>query len=128
MTERRHARDDIIDIKLAPEWVTDYLWVHRKTDPAPLVLRAFGLREEFDFPLSDSLCNDLDEWDREFQAIYVPADPRESAFPSEEAERQWEARGRELAGRLAAAVGPDFTVVYDRRQYLAGGDSKAVDE
>ncbi|APU17924.1 hypothetical protein [Actinoalloteichus fjordicus] len=49
---------------------------------------------------SMSLINDLTDWDNEFQSIYNSDDPRESNFPSAEAEVNWIEKGKELAVRI----------------------------
>ncbi|APU19329.1 hypothetical protein [Actinoalloteichus sp. GBA129-24] len=50
--------------------------------------------------LKPSLVEALTAWDEDYQGILDMNDPRESGFPSPEAERAWIETGRELAARL----------------------------
>ncbi|GAA3832753.1 hypothetical protein [Nocardioides panacisoli] len=74
-----------------------------------------------DLGLSDELSADLVAWADEYDAIFDEDYPPDTAFPSEEAERSWIARGHELARRAAAELGPATEV-----RYRSGGEHLAV--
>lgn len=87
------------DWKCWPTWVIGEAGAVDNPAPADL-----GLSAE----LSDALVAWADEYDAIFDEDYPP----DTAFPSEEAERAWVARGRELAERAAGELGPDTEVRY----------------
>jgi hypothetical protein len=106
---------ELRSVRLAPEWVTDCLWVLREGDDirqnyAPERLAA-------DCGLPTDLVTAIDEWDAEFQAVFVTDDPMSSGFPDERTTLAWRSRGEVLAERLTAALGVpvEFHVAgYDR--------------
>lgn len=67
--------------------------------------------------VSAGLARDLESWAEEYDAIFNEDYPPDTSFPSEAAERDWVARGRALAVRLAAELGSDVEV-----RYREGGD------
>ncbi|MGF1647187.1 MAG: hypothetical protein ACFCVF_09760 [Kineosporiaceae bacterium] len=83
------------------------LWVSYPSDPF------VNPAEAGEVPLSSDLAADLDAWYEEYQATYDPSYPPDSAFPSEEAEQAWVARGEELSRRVAAEL-PGARVHYAR--------------
>lgn len=117
-------RSRVRRVRLSPEWPNQYpVWITRADGPDPEDTPVEQLRERYG--VAARLSADIDEWDREFQAIYDPDDPRESAFPDEEAMHRWYARGRELAERLAIEFGPTVRVEVVRMGggfVQAGGD------
>ena len=105
----RTGRTAPLRVRLAPEWPNQHpVWIARPGGVDPEDVPAAGLGERYG--VSAALCADIDAWDRAFQAIYRPDDPRESAFPDEEAMHHWYARGRELAEQLAVELGPTVRV------------------
>jgi hypothetical protein len=102
-------RSRVLRVRLSPEWPNQYpVWITLRDDPDPEDTPVEELPQRYG--ISDRLCAEIDEWDREFQAIYRADDPRESAFPDEATTHRWYARGRELADRLAAELGPAVPV------------------
>ena len=106
---------ELLSVRLAPEWVTDCLWVLRADDVirencAPELLAA-------DYGVPADLIAAVEAWDDEFQAVFVSDDPMSSGFPDEPTTLAWRARGESLAARLATALGVpvEFHVAgYDR--------------
>jgi hypothetical protein len=98
-TVRIHA-----DWKAWPTWTVDD--TGGVDNPAPA-----------DLGLSKDLSDALVAWAEEYDAIFDEDYPPDTAFPSEEAERSWVARGRELAERAAAELGSGTEV-----QYRSGGE------
>jgi hypothetical protein len=102
-------RSRVVRVQLSPEWPNQYpVWITLRDDPDPVDTPVEELSERYGVPAQVSI--EIGEWDREFQAIYRPDDPRESAFPDEATMHRWYARGRELAERLAAEFGPAVPV------------------
>ena len=62
--------------------------------------------------LSPDLVAELNRWAEEYTATLNRDDPAASGFPSEEAEREFAARGRRLAEAIRAQVGPEWRVTY----------------
>ncbi|PRY42229.1 hypothetical protein [Umezawaea tangerina] len=106
---------ELLSVRLAPEWVTDCLWVLRADDP---------IRENYaperlvaDHGAPAELVAAIEAWDAEFQAVFVSDDPMSSGFPDETTTLAWRSRGEALAARLAALLGVrvEFRVAgYDR--------------
>ncbi|QVQ53421.1 hypothetical protein J4H86_06590 [Spiractinospora alimapuensis] len=70
--------------------------------------------------LSSGLAVELDRWAEEYDATLNRADPKESGFPTPEAEDDFARRGRELAQRVANEVGGVWSVIYfDSRELRA---------
>jgi hypothetical protein len=103
---------ELLPVRLAPEWVTDCLWVLRAGDD----IRQNQAPERLAGVPAD-LATAIEAWDAEFQAVFVSDDPLSSGFPDEQTTLAWRARGERLAERLAAALGVrvEFHVAgYDR--------------
>jgi hypothetical protein len=106
---------ELLSVRLAPEWVTDCLWVFRTGDVirenyAPELLVA-------DYGVPADLVAAVEEWDAEFQAVFNADDPMSGGFPDERTALAWRVRGERLAERLAAVlrVPVEFHVTgYDR--------------
>jgi hypothetical protein len=104
-----------LSVRLAPEWVTDCLWVLRADDDirqnyAPVWLAA-------DYGVPADLIAAVEAWDAEFQAVFDGDDPMTSGFPDEATTVAWRAQGERLAERLAEVLGVpvEFHVAgYDR--------------
>ncbi len=90
-----------LSVRLAPEWVTDCLWVLRAGDVVPDNCSPEQLADD---GVPADLAAAIGEWDDEFQALFVSDDPMSSDFPDERAESAWRDRGDQLAERLAAAL------------------------
>jgi hypothetical protein len=67
--------------------------------------------------LSAGLADELVKWADEYDAIFNEEYPPDTAWPSEAAERDWVARGRSLAVRIATELGGAVEV-----HYREGGD------
>ncbi|ASO22440.1 hypothetical protein FHR81_004203 [Actinoalloteichus hoggarensis] len=88
-----------IDVSLLTGWQEDPFYYHPEEDR----LNNHTIREaQRDLRLPDGLVADLTAWDAEYQDTYRPDDPRNSGFPSEEAEAAWVERGKTLAARIKA--------------------------
>lgn len=94
-------------IRVMTEFGAGPLWVSYPSDPS------VNPAESGEAPISPELSADLDAWYDEYQATYDPSYPPDSAFPSEQAEHAWVARGEELSRRVAAEL-PDTRVDYAR--------------
>lgn len=94
--------NDVMSVRLAPEWVTDPLWVRKHGDPVSTNCSAEQLVRDFGVPAD--LAAAIDAWDREFQAVYESNDPAGSGFPDEVTAAAWHERGERLAERLAAVL------------------------
>lgn len=96
------------------DWKAWPTWVVKETgavdNPAPA-----------DLGLSADLSDALVAWADEYDAIFDEDYPPNTAFPSEEDERAWQARGRELAERVARELGADTEV-----RYRSGSEDVAV--
>jgi hypothetical protein len=102
-------RSRVLRVQLSPEWPNQYpAWITLSDIPDPEDTSVEELRERYG--VAAQLCAEIDEWDREFQAIYRPDDPRESAFPDQATMHRWYARGLELAEWLAVEFGPTVAV------------------
>jgi len=106
---------ELLSVRMAPEWVTDCLWVFRAGD----LIRENYAPERLvaDYGVPADLVTAIEEWDAEFQAVFVDDDPMASGFPDERTILAWRSRGERLAERLAAALGVrvEFHVAgYDR--------------
>ncbi len=88
-----------------------------KCYPVWVVLPDGGLQnpspEELGLPAD--LSEALMAWADALDAIYPPDDPASAAFPSLEAEVSFAVVGREIAERVAVAVGDRFHVIYRDR-------------
>lgn len=104
-------QDAPVSVRIAPEWRTGPFWITRGSDPS-IVDNATPRDVVAGFGVSAELAAEIDEWDAEFQRIWDPDDPASAEFPSAEAEARWEERGRLLARRLAAELGPQVRVSY----------------
>jgi hypothetical protein len=97
------AMNGVVKVRLAPEWVTDPLWVYRDGGPIPLNQSAESLAADFGLPAN--LVSAIDAWDAEFQAAYDPDDPAGSGFPDQATSVRWQVQGERLAERLAEMLG-----------------------
>lgn len=100
-------RDNTLSITLAPEWVTDPLWIeYSATEPSenapPESLAAYGVDAE--------LISDIASWDNAFQAIYNSSDPPASEFEDDQVAAAWFDRGITFAGRVSAQLRPGVIV------------------
>jgi len=93
---------ELVSVRLAPEWVTDCLWILRTDDEFRLNYAPESLVA--DYGVSADLVTAIEEWDAEYQAVYVSADPMSGGFPDERTTIAWRERGERLAERLAAAL------------------------
>ncbi|WNV89468.1 hypothetical protein [Umezawaea sp. Da 62-37] len=106
---------ELLSVRLAPEWITDCLWVLRAGDVIRENCSPDRLAAGHGVPAD--LAAAIEAWDDEFQAVFVSDDPMSSGFPDEPTTAAWRARGESLAGRLAAVLGVrvEFHVAgYDR--------------
>ena len=94
---------ELLSMRVAPEWVTDCLWILRADD---------DIRENYpperlaaDYGVPGDLVAAVEAWDAEFQAVFVSDDPLSSGFPDERTTLAWRARGERLAERLADVLG-----------------------
>jgi len=83
-----------------PLWETDTAGGVQDLDP-----RSIGI--------SDELALAVIDWAAEFDAIFDVAYPPDTKWPSEADERRWVDRGRELAVRIEAELGPHVRVKYE---------------
>lgn len=92
------------DWKCWPTWTVDD--TGSVDNPAPA-----------DLGLSPHLADELVKWSDEYDAIFNEDYPPDTAWPSAAAERDWVARGRSLAVRVASELGSGVEV-----HYREGGD------
>ncbi|QIZ35896.1 hypothetical protein [Saccharopolyspora sp. ASAGF58] len=114
--------ETLLSVRISAEWRTGPLWVTTSGDRFEDNAEPEDLAEKFG--VSVELVAELNEWDDEFQQIWDPADPASAEFPSEEAEVRWEERGRRLAEKLAAELGPTVRVSYYKEIIQAGATDR----
>ena len=90
--------EELLSVRLAPEWITDCLWVLRTGDDIPQNTAPSDLADP-------DLAAAIEAWDDEFQAVFDHDDPMSSGFPDEATATAWRDRGEHLAQRLATALG-----------------------
>src|SRR6185436_9985753 len=93
---------ELLSVRMAPEWVTDCLWILRTGDVIRLNYAPERLVADYGVPAD--LVTAIEEWDAEFQAVFNADDPPSGGFPDERTTLAWQARGERLAERLAAAL------------------------
>lgn len=100
-------------LKIMPEYECFSFWLGKN-----------GLLENVDpssLGISAPLASDIDAWENEYEATYVPDDPARSGFPSPDVEEIFNQRGLALAARVKRELGALWTVVY--RDTLTGQES-----
>ena len=96
-------RGELVSVRVAPEWITDCLWILRTGDDIPQNTAPSDLVEDYGVPAG--LAAGIEVWDDEFQAVFDHDDPMASGFPDEATTTAWRDRGERLAHDLAAALG-----------------------
>mgnify|MGYP007039430892 CR=1 FL=1 len=115
-------RDQLRRVRLWPEWYNQYpVRIDMPEYDVPRDIPTEELTERFGVPAD--IVAEIDAWDREWQEIYRPDDPRESGFDDAETMHRWYDRGLRVARRLAAELGPGIPVEVVK----AGGGSVVAD-
>ncbi|WP_144770057.1 hypothetical protein [Herbaspirillum sp. SJZ099] len=65
-----------------------------------------------DLPISKNLCNEINDWNQEFQKTFCDFYPPDSGFPTPDAELDFKRRGAVLAEKLQAELGKEFHIEY----------------
>ncbi|MCX5496876.1 hypothetical protein OSH11_19370 [Kaistia dalseonensis] len=88
---------------IAPEGVGEHLWIVPENKPP------FPVEIE-DLDLSEELMDRIEAWGDAFDAIYDPAHPAGSSFPSAEAEIVWRAEGQLIAAAIRDELDDDWEI------------------
>ncbi|MCE9583629.1 MAG: hypothetical protein K8T20_14190 [Planctomycetes bacterium] len=103
-------------LKIEPEYLGCFFWK----------LNDAGWFEHFDdltgCTLSAALQRMMKEWCSAFDSTFDDDDPRDSGFPSPEAESTWERQGLHLRDALAKELGGGWRVFYARPRCLQDTD------
>jgi hypothetical protein len=74
---------------------------------------AYGNIDPDELPLSEDLKQCLTAWAHIYDDILNVSDPSSTAFPSAEAETEFNHKGYELADRLKKELGEEFEIIAD---------------
>jgi hypothetical protein len=113
-------------VRLSPEWNSFPVWIDAPEYDVPTDIPTEELTEHFGVPAD--IVAEIDAWDREWQSIYRPDDPRESGFADEQTMHGWFERGLRVARRLASEFGPGVTVEVNKEGggFLVAGSTSEV--
>ena len=91
-------------IRLMADYQCPPIWERVGDDLAP--------KDPASLPISAALAERIVAWSAEYGGTLNAADPASSGFPSDDAEIDWNKRGRGLWRELRAELGADFRVDY----------------
>lgn len=80
-------------LRISPEGIGQHFWLVSDNKPAVAI-------EPDDLDLSDDLLDRIEAWSDAFDAIFDPADPKSSRFPSAEAEILWRTEGQMIVAAI----------------------------
>lgn len=90
-------------LRIAPEQIGGHFWIVPAGKPAQMI-------DLDDLELSEDLGDRIEVWCDQWDAIYDPANPAGSVFPTPEEDAVWRAEGQIIAALIREELGEEWEV------------------